>query len=197
MRRSLRNPGSHRPFLFSLVFFAATAPLVGCAAHLKSAAAEAPKAIVPEVMAASLASLEEPLTRERILAVASTPEMQAMVRDLARSALEGALETALEDPSVDREAARQAVRDLAADATRAAMRAATDEAARSLMPAMRSSVVETLGAPEVREAVSTTVAGATRAAVVSSFDLMKELEEDEEQHQILARLRRMLPGVVT
>jgi hypothetical protein len=122
--------------------------------------------------------------------------MQQVVRDLSRSALQGVLEGALEDPSIDRESFRQAVRELAVDAMRASLRAATDEAARSLTPAMRSSVVETLSAPEVREAVSATVSGATRAAVISSFDLMKELHEHDAEPQLFARLRRWLTGVV-
>jgi hypothetical protein len=197
MRRVVQHFCSRRPVLLVFVLFVvASAPLGGCAAHLKSAAAEAPKTVVPAAVDASLSSLEEPLTRERILAVAGTPEMQQVVRDLGRSALEGALEAALQDPSIDREGLRRAIRQAVTEATRASLRAGEEEFMHSLTPAMRRSVVETLGAPEVREAVSTTVSSSTRAAVISTFDLMKELHEHEATPELFSRLRRLLIGVV-
>jgi hypothetical protein len=155
-----------------------------------------PKTAVPATVDASLTTFEEPQTRERFLAVAGTPEMQQVVRDLARTSLQGALEGALEDPLIDREKMRQAWREVVTEAMRASLRTTADEVASSLGPAMRQSVVDTLGAPDVRDAVSATVSSATRAAVTSSFDLLEELHEHDIEPQVFARLRRLLTGII-
>ena len=145
----------------------AGAPLLGgCAAHIAAAAAKAPKLAVPAAVNASLVSLEDPATRGRLAAIAGTPEMQ------------------------------QVIRDSAAEATRAALRAAADEVPGTLAPAVRTSIVAALGAQDMRDAVAMTASDATRASLWSSFDVLKQLHEEEGVPQLIGKLQHWLTAIV-
>ncbi len=171
----------------------AAAPLLGgCAAHVAAAAARVPKVAVPAAVNASLTSLEDSGTRERLAAIAGTPEMQQVIRGLSQSAVQGVLA----DPTFHPEALLGAVRDSAAEATRAALLAAAVEAPRTLAPAVRTSIVDALGAQDVRDAVAMTASDATRAALWSSFDVLKQLHEEEGMPQLIAKLQHWLTAIV-
>ena len=197
-RAMLRHTGrglhgtSGRALAFVLGLSAAAPLLGGCAAHVAAAAARVPKAAVPAVVNASLASLEDPATRGRMAAIAGTPEMQQVVRGVSRSAVEGVLANPMFQPA----ALRRTLRDGAADATRAALRVAADETPRTLAPALRSSIVDSLAAPDLRDAVAMTASDATRAALRSSFDVLKQLHEEEGIPQLIATLQRLLAAIV-
>jgi hypothetical protein len=187
---SMGHPGRALAFVLGL---SAAAPLLGgCAAHVAAAAAKLPKVAVPAAVNASLTSLEDQGTRERLAAIAGTPEMQQVIRGLGRSAVEGVLA----DPTFHPEALRRAVGDSAAEATRAALLAAAIETPRTLAPAVRTSIVDALNAPDVRDAVAMTASDATRAALRSSFDVLKQLHEEEGVPQLIAQLQRWLTAIV-
>lgn len=181
-----------RTLAFVLGLSAAAPLLGGCAAHVASAAAKVPKVAIPAAVNASLTSLEDPGTRERLAAIAGTPEMQQVIRGFGQSVVQGVLD----DPTFHPEALRRALRDSAAEATRAALLAAAVEAPRTLGPAVRTSIVDALGAQDVRDAVAMTASDATRAALRSSFDVLKQLHEEEGGAQLIAKLQRWLTAVV-
>jgi len=177
-----------RALAFVIGLWAAAPLLGGCAAHVRAAAAKVPKVAIPAAVNASLTSLEDPGTRERLVAIAGTPEMQQVIRGFGQSAVQGLL--------ADPEALLGAVRDSATQATRAALLAAAIEAPRTLAPAVRTSIVDALGAQDVRDAVAMTASDATQAALRSSFDVLKQLHEEEGFPQLIAKLQNWLAAIV-
>src|SRR5262245_48128841 len=63
--------------------------LAGCAASVRSAATEAPRAAVPVVVDESLKSLEDAKNRERIERILATPEVREAIHQAAASAARG------------------------------------------------------------------------------------------------------------
>jgi hypothetical protein len=82
------------------------------------------------------------------------------------------------------------------EATIAAVQAGSGEMQRSLAPALRSAIVDSLNAPEMRVAVAGVVSDATRAALLSSRDVIVELHENEEHvgpvERIVNRIERLV-----
>jgi len=88
-------------------------------------------------------------------------------------------------------------------ATGSALRSASAEIPRSIGPAMRVAVVDSLNSPELRAAVSGITADATRSALLSSRDLILELRERSEGAersgpvvQLVDHVQRMLERTV-
>jgi hypothetical protein len=153
--------------------------LVGCAPNLQSAAKDVTQGAVPAAIDSSLETLAEQRTRERVLQLMSSPEMQKTLEAMATSFTKGATKVLTSDEmakssseltsSIARAATRVAVdaamsemaspenerrlTDLmtaaTAAATRSAMASMADELRRSLGPAL-GDVVRDNVAPSVR-----------------------------------------------
>jgi hypothetical protein len=90
-----------------------------------------------------------------------------------------------------------ALREAVDEATRTAMQSAARELPASLAPALRASIVESLGSPDLRQAVAGVASDATRAALVSSRDVLIELHEHDAGvagpvERLVDRLQRMI-----
>jgi hypothetical protein len=85
-------------------------------------------------------------------------------------------------------------------ATAAAIRSASTELPRSLAPAMRAALVENLNSADLRAAVASMTADATRSALMSSRDVLLDLHEHDEEAgpvaQLVDRIQRMLERIV-
>jgi hypothetical protein len=146
----------------------------GCAGTVASASATASKAAVPVVVDQSLHSFEDPATRERVEQIMASPEMQKAMGDMARGAAAGMLDTKTEAELT--RALSVAVR----HATVEAIDAASAEMPRTLGPAIRTSLVDSLNSNDVRSGVSGVVSDATRSALVSSHDIIADLRQKGE-----------------
>jgi hypothetical protein len=164
--------------------------LAGCAAGVRSAAAEAPRVAVPVVVDESLKSLEDTGNRERIDRILATPEMQGVIRDAAGSATRGAIAGAAEE----REVMVGAIDEAVGVATRTAVRSVAAESPETLTPAMREALVSTLTSPDVRAALDGLTAEATRTALLSSRDVIVQLHEESEGPGLVAKLQRVVVG---
>jgi hypothetical protein len=82
------------------------------------------------------------------------------------------------------------------EATVAAVQAGSAEMERSLAPALRGAIVGSLNSPEMRAAVAGVVSDATRAALLSSRDVILELHEHDEYvgpvERIVSRIERLV-----
>jgi hypothetical protein len=100
----------------------------------------------------------------------------------------------------DRRAAFRLLDAAVAEATASAIRSASSEIPRSLVPAMRTSMVDSLNAPDVHAAFASITADATRTALVSSRDLITELRERDQGtgpvYQLVNHVQRMLERVI-
>jgi hypothetical protein len=161
--------------------------LCGCSASVRTAATTLPRAAVPVVVDESLNALETPVNLERVRGIVATPQMDQTIRDAARSATRGAMAGLTEE----RAALLYAVNETAAGATRSAVRATADELPQTVAPAVREAFVSTLESPDVRAALDSATAEATRAALLTSHDVIRQLHE-EQGADVLARLQRWL-----
>jgi len=116
----------------------------------------------------------------------------ALARDL-REKLVPAVRAELLAPmrAEDRDAMKGAVDDAVTEATRTSVRAAAEELPTSVAPAVASSLVATLGAPALQEALDRTVSDATRSALVASADVMRGMR-GAEGPTLVQRLTRLL-----
>jgi hypothetical protein len=160
--------------------------LCGCSASVQSAATTLPRAAVPVVVDESLNAMETPVNLERVRGIVATPQMDQTIRDAARSATRGAMAGLTEE----RAALMYAVNETAAGATRSAVRATADELPLTVAPAVREAFVSTLESPDVRAALDTATAEATRAALLTSHDVIRQLHEEQGGAVLLARLQR-------
>ncbi len=100
----------------------------------------------------------------------------------------------------DRRALLSAVDGAIAQATATAIRSASAEFPRSMAPAMRSAIVESLSSPDLHAAFDALAADATRSALVSSRDVLVELHDRYEGTgpvvQLVDRIQRMLERTV-
>jgi hypothetical protein len=138
-----------------------------------------------ETLTDSMADILARDIRDRIL-----PATVAGIRD--------SLNTAFTD--ADRRAAFRLLDAAVAEATASAIRSASSEIPRSFVPAMRTSMVDSLNAPEVHAALASITADATRTALVSSRDLITELRERDQGtgpvYQLVNHVQRMLERVI-
>jgi hypothetical protein len=81
----------------ALVVAAVATWLTGCAASVRSAAVELPRAAVPVVVDESLRSLEAVENLERLDRILGSPQMQRAIRDAGASATRGAFTGAAEE----------------------------------------------------------------------------------------------------
>jgi hypothetical protein len=99
----------------------------------------------------------------------------------------------------DRRAVLAAVNGAIAQATATALRSASSEIPRSFGPAVQAAVVESLNSPELHAAVSSILADAARASLVSSRDLLTDLHRSDGNGpvvQLVDRVQRMLVRTV-
>ncbi len=112
--------------------------------------------------------------------------------------LRDSLNTAFTDQ--DRRAVLRVVNTAVAEATTAAIRAASTELPRTLAPAMRGALVDSLNSPDLHTAMAAITADATRTALVSSRDVITQMHEQSEGSgpvvQLVDRVQRMLERVV-
>ena len=179
----------------TLRFLKSSAPLwslcvSGCAAPFRNAAVQVPRAAVPVIVDESLRSFEEPENRARLMHIAGTPEMQQAIRETAQAAVEGVVANA----HLTREQRAALVRDLdeaVASATGAALARATNEMPTTLGPALNESLSTALESPRLNRAIEQSTAGATRAALVTSRDVIEQMH-DEENFGFFGRIRWLL-----
>jgi hypothetical protein len=97
-------------------------------------------------------------------------------------------------------AATSAIRRAVAQATDAAMQSAARDLPTTLAPALRASIVEGLDSPELRAAVAGIASDTTRAALLSSRDVIIELREHNEEEglfdHLVDRVQRMLIATI-
>ena len=100
----------------------------------------------------------------------------------------------------DRRAVLNAVGGAVAQATTTAIRSASVELPRSLAPAMRAALVDSLNSPDLHEAIAGVTADAMRSALLSSRDLIIELHDRSEGSgpivQLIDRMQRMLERTI-
>lgn len=100
----------------------------------------------------------------------------------------------------DRRAILRTIDGAVGEATAAAIRSASTELPRSLAPAMRAALVENLNSADLRAAVASMTADATRSALMSSRDVILDLHERDENAgpvaQLVDRVQRMLERTV-
>jgi hypothetical protein len=166
--------------------------LAGCAASVRSAATEAPRAAVPVVVDESLKSLEDAKNRERIDRILATPEMHRAIRQTAASAARGTFEGAAEE----RKAIFGAIDEVVAFSTRTAAQNAAAAFPETLAPVLRETLVSTLTSPDVRAALDGLTAEATRTALLSSRDVIREIHEESKWPDIVTKLQRLLVGTL-
>jgi hypothetical protein len=89
---------------------------------------------------------------------------------------------------------RAAVTVLLDDATRTALRSLADEMPKTIGPAIRATIVQSLNSPDLRAALTGSAADATRAALMESRDVIRELrqEDDGPIARLVTRVQRML-----
>jgi hypothetical protein len=123
--------------------------------------------------------------RDRIL-----PAVVAGMRDSLNSAFS----------QEDRRAMSRFMNAAVTEATAAAIRSAAVELPRTLAPAMRGALVDSLNAPDLRAAITSVSADATRSALLSSRDVIAQMHERDEGQgpvfQLVDRVQRMLERVV-
>ncbi len=147
----------------------------GCGASVRSAARDVPRIATPVVIDESIHSLEDPAVRERIARIMGTPEMQRAFRDAAAAAVTGgAGELARSDVDARAEALADAV-------AKGLVRSASAEIPRTLAPAVRQAVVESLRAPDLRDALRDTTGDIVRATLVGTRDVLTEMEEERDR----------------
>ena len=147
-------------------------------------------------------------TEDRVQAVAATltdTVAQVLARDIRDRILPATVEgmrASLREAisPADKREVLGAVDALVAEATTTALRSAALELPRSLAPAMRAAIVESLNAPELHSALSGVTADAIRSALVSSRELIIQLHEQSEGTgpvaQLVNRVQRMLERTV-
>jgi hypothetical protein len=100
----------------------------------------------------------------------------------------------------DRRAMFALVNGAIAQATATAIRSASVEFPRSMAPAMREAIVESLNSPDLHAALGGMAADATRSALVSSRDVLVELHDRYEGTgpvvQLVDRIQRMLERTI-
>jgi hypothetical protein len=100
----------------------------------------------------------------------------------------------------DRRALLATIDAAVAHATAAAIRSASAELPRSLAPAMRAALVESLDSPDLRASVAGITSDATRSALLSSRDVIVELRERSEGvgpvAQLVDRVQSMLQKTI-
>jgi hypothetical protein len=164
--------------------------LAGCSGAVHGAATAVPRAAVPIVVDESLNALENPANLRRIARISATSPLRRAIRDAAEAATRGAV--------LGLDGARPilmgAVDETAVTATRSAVRTTAAELPSTLGPAMRTAFVSSLESPDVRAALDAATAEATRTALLSSFDVIRELHEQPEGLRLVTQLQRIVIG---
>jgi len=187
---SSMRPGSARGGRTGIVVLAfvigAAVVTSGCGASVRSAARDVPRLATPIVIDESIHSFEEPEVRERVARIMGSPEMQSAFREAAAAAVAGGVGQ-LATADVDARAAR-----LTDAVAKSLVRGASAEIPRTLAPALRQSIVESLRAPELRDALRDTTEDVVRATIVSSRDVLTQMEEERDRAGPLQRLANLI-----
>ena len=98
-------------------------------------------------------------------------------------------------------AATSALRHAVSQATDAAIESAARDLPRTLAPALRASIVESLDSPDLRASVAGIAADATRAALLSSRDVIIELRDQHGEEaglvdHLVDRVQRLLIATI-
>lgn len=133
--------------------------LVGCAPNLQSAAKDVTQGAVPAAIDSSLETLAEQRTRERVLELMSSPEMQKTLEAMATSFTKGATKVLTSDEMA------KSSSELASSIARTATRVAVDAA----MSEMASPENER----RLTDLMTAATAAATRSAMVSMADELR------------------------
>jgi hypothetical protein len=133
--------------------------LVGCAPNLQSAAKDVTQGAVPAAIDSSLETLAEQRTRERVLQLMSSPEMQKTLEAMAASFTKGATKVLTSDEMAKSSA------ELSSSIARAATRVAVDAA----MAEMASPENER----RLTDLMTAATAAAARSAMVSMADELR------------------------
>jgi|HubBroStandDraft_1064217.scaffolds.fasta_scaffold132533_1 hypothetical protein len=129
---------------------------LGCSPTLENAGKAVGSGVVPSAIESSLTTFEEERTRQRVLALMNSPEMQKTIETLAKDVTRGATEAMGSDEMAKRSS--ELASNIAATATRVAMDAAMSEIA---SPANEKRIAEVM---------SVATAAATRSAIQAMAD---------------------------
>jgi hypothetical protein len=130
--------------------------MVGCTPSLQSAAKDVSQAAVPSAIDSGLETMGEQRTRERVLALMSSPEMRQSLESIAKSFTKGVTEQLSSDEMAKRSG--ELASSIASTATRVAIDAALSEIA---SPAHER---------QMAELMSAATAAATRSAIQAMAD---------------------------
>jgi hypothetical protein len=147
-------------------------------AEMQGAIQEAAHAVVAGALAPGADDRIQATTAQLTSAV--TDVLARDIRDKIIPASVDGLRTSLrEATSDDRRALLGIVNQAVTEATAASIRSASAEIPQSLAPALRASMVDSLNSPELHAAIASMTADATRSALISSRDVIIQLEDRE------------------
>jgi hypothetical protein len=175
-----------RPRSVIVLAMGAAAIASGCGVSVRSAATEVPRIATPAVIDASLGSFEDPQVRERVARVMGTPEMQQAVRDAAAAAVSGGVREFL-TTAMDARATQ-----VAESVAGALVRGGAAEIPRTLAPAVRQAIVESLDSPDMRNALRDTTREVVRATLVDTRDMFVQLDAERDRTGPLQRFVNLL-----